>query len=336
MVRSPKNLVRPLLPASDGFIETGRARRRRMGEVVTMPLMRDRRPGGEAWLATLDVGLAADTHTLDEAFRLVHDQYAWRGYIDPVPSGRRVTVYHALPSTRIFAALSGGKVVGTLTLLQDSVLPLPMEELYAAELDALRQDGRQVGEVSALATDRACRRAGLEVVVRLMRALVIYAAELARLDDLCIAVNPRHVDFYQRYLRFQRLGALRAYRKVKGAPAVALRLDLDFVRRLTRAVQAGRVAGNPVYDFFFGQEHHQRTVRRLREEVARTGLTPQQFGYFFGDGHALADATPAARQVIASLYAGFDVTRPGAPVHAGACPGPAPGAALLRAHAARR
>src|SRR5215475_11839692 len=80
-------------------------------------------------------GLACETGVLDEAFRLVHDQYVWRGFMTaPHPSGRRVNLRHALPSTRVFVASDGVRVVGTASLIPDSPLGLPMDEVFADQV----------------------------------------------------------------------------------------------------------------------------------------------------------------------------------------------------------
>ena len=78
----------------------------------------------------LDFGLATDRHTLEQAFRLQHDQYVAHGYMDAHPSGWRLSLHNALSPTRVFVARRGGRVVGTMTLITDSPLGLPMDEIY--------------------------------------------------------------------------------------------------------------------------------------------------------------------------------------------------------------
>src|SRR5262249_26468986 len=68
----------------------------------------------------LDFGLATDPGALDQAFRLQHDQYVAHGYMDPHPTGWRLSLYNALPETRVFVARLGERVVATMTLIPDS------------------------------------------------------------------------------------------------------------------------------------------------------------------------------------------------------------------------
>jgi len=101
-----------------------------------------------------------------------------------------------------------------------------MAEIYGDELAALKTSrGGGLAEVSALAVAPSLGRDGLAVVMELVRGVVAYATREVGLDHLCIAVHPRHARFYER-MRFRRIGGLKAYGKVKNAPAVALVLDL--------------------------------------------------------------------------------------------------------------
>src|SRR5574341_351220 len=99
----------------------------------------------------LEFGLATNRHTLDQAFRLQHDQYVAQGYMDSHPSGWRLSAHNALPSTRVFVALDNDRVVATMAVITDSRLGLPMAEIYADELREFRGLRRQVAEVSGLA-----------------------------------------------------------------------------------------------------------------------------------------------------------------------------------------
>jgi len=244
-------------------------------------------------LGSVDFALARGIRTFDAAFRLVHDQYVWRDYMKPRPSGRRLSVHHALPTTKVFVAQSGCDVVGTVTLIQDSLIGLPMDDLYRAELALLREDGRLVAEVSALALHPEYRTAGPAILLHLTRMLVIYAAEVARLDDLCIVVNPRHAGFYHRFLEFERFGRLTTFAKVNGAPAAALRLDLRFVRDVIDRVQGAGGGRDRLHEFLFGADNYQQVMDRLLRNLCEPALTREWFTYFFPDEAALDSVEPS-------------------------------------------
>ncbi len=239
----------------------------------------------------IDVGLVVSPAERDACFRLVHAQYVERGYTERDPSGRRLLLHHALPATRIFRVISATRVVATVSLVPDSVLGLPMDDLYAAELRPLRAVGRRLAEVSALA---AAPGAGPATVAQLMSRLVLYAERLGRVDDLCVTVNPRHVRFYGR-LGFSPLGSVRQYAAVNGAPAVALRLDL---RRALATADERRAAARR----FLVGEDGERVLARLREEQPRSGLTTREFLRFFAGQPVLERAAAARRAVVQTFY----------------------------------
>ena len=209
----------------------------------------------------IDTGLAMTRAELDAASRLVHRCYLRRGYVKPSADGRHVSPYLAMPTTAVFVARVGGEVIATLSLLEDSELQLPCDELYGAELGVLRRAGRRVAEVSALAVKEECRGIGLRAVRTLVQAVGVYGRDLARADHLCIAVNPRHAAFYETRLQFRRFGGLKPYGAVNGAPAVGLLLDL---RDMDRPPAKGSLGGS-----LFAAEDRARVRDRLQRESAR-------------------------------------------------------------------
>jgi hypothetical protein len=245
----------------------------------------------ESGTGGIDVGLVVSTTERDACFRLVHEQYVGRGYAECDPSGRRLLLHHALPTTTMFRVTTAAGVVATVSLVPDSVLGLPMDALYAAELRPVRAAGRRVAEVSALA---AAPGTGPVTMAQLMSWLVLYAEGLGRVDDLCVTVHPRHVRFYER-LGFLRLGSVKPYAAVNGAPAVALRLDL----RVALATADERRAA--ARRFLVGPDRA-RALARLRAEQPRSRLTTCEFMRFFAGQPVLEKASPARRAVVQTFY----------------------------------
>jgi hypothetical protein len=191
----------------------------------------------------------------------------------------------------MFRVTSAARVIATVTLVPDSVLGLPMDALYGAELRPLRAAGRRLAEVSALA---AAEGTGPVTIAHLMSRLVLYAEGLGRVDDLCVTVHPRHTRFYER-LGFTRLGSVKQYAAVNGAPAVALRLDLRVA--LSTADERPAAARR-----FLAGDDRDRALARLREEQPRSRLTSREFARFFAGQPVLETASPACRAVVQTLY----------------------------------
>ena len=147
---------------------------------------------------------------------------------------------------------------------QVRAMGLPCDDLYADDLAPLRAAGRRIAEVSALAIDERWRDVGLLVVRNLVQMIALYADGLARLDTLCIAVNPRHARFYESCLRFERFGELKSYPAVNNAPAVALRLDLAREMRAAQPASAVPFAAGLLEPAETGA-----VVATLRRDIAR-------------------------------------------------------------------
>ncbi len=174
---------------------------------------------------------------LEDAFALVHKEYLNRGYVRSDSAKLRLSIYSALPQTTTFVAKKNERVVATVTLIIDSTLGLPMNSIYKEELDSLRRQGRRIAEVSMLASDTELlgkdvslmlNSRKLFMIFSLFKILFDYAREIAEIQDLCIAVNPKH-DLTYKFLFFEKLGDLKEYKSVEGSPAVAKRLDLTTV-----------------------------------------------------------------------------------------------------------
>lgn len=172
----------------------------------------------------------AETHDeLSQSFALVYKEYLASGYITaPHPTEIYFNVFNFLPPTCVFVFRTYLTVISTLTQIFDSDLfGLPMDVLYSQELDTLRAQGRKISELSALATPREVRWCNL--MVFLSRTMFEYS-RMNRINDICIMVNPKHVNFYKTMFLFEDFGPERFYEKV-GAPAVALRINMDEIER---------------------------------------------------------------------------------------------------------
>ena len=173
-------------------------------------------------------------------------------------------------------ATIGPQVVGTVTLIGDSPLGLPMDEIYQGDLDRFRAQRCRLAEASALAAHPRYRGIGLPLLLPLLRVLVTYAADLAALDLLCIAVNPRHVEFYRR-LTFEIFGELKPYAKVNGAPAVALCLHLDRVREIAAAMRTRERRRDDLASVFFTGSASLRGAERLQRQMPAASAASASF-----------------------------------------------------------
>lgn len=174
-----------------------------------------------------DYRIAAEFHEREESFRLVYESYLSNGLVQPNPFRMRILPHHLLPSTDIFIVERAGQITSTVTLICDGELGLPMEAVYPLEIRDLQARGKRLGEVSCLASRSATPIAQCLELLRLM----VQTARHRGLHGLAVAVHPRHVRFYERYLAFQQVGTETLYPAVCHHPAVALLLDFDRIDR---------------------------------------------------------------------------------------------------------
>lgn len=183
-----------------------------------------------------------------DAARLVHDGYVARRIMRAHGSGVRMTPYLALPTTVIFVALRDGQLLGTLSLVLDSELKLPMEKAFPDEVAAVRAEGRRPAEVGALCVAPGQR--GMGVPFLLYKAMWKTAVELLGVDDLVISVHPTAAPLYEGMLCFERMGRPRQYPGLdRSAVAAALRLKLREAETTFRAVfgHLPKDQHNPLY-----------------------------------------------------------------------------------------
>lgn len=180
---------------------------------------------------------------LYSTFHLVYKQYMKQGYIKKEhPKEIYYNIHSFLPKTRIFSFCSHKKVISTISLIQDSKLfGLPMDHLYKSELDTLRNNGRKIAEVSALASDSDYNTNN--VVMFLFKAVIHFSIQTG-VNELCLMVNPKHKRFYADIMLCEQIGEEKYYPSVN-AQAVAMHLTMDtYYSRLDQVYGAEELTTN--------------------------------------------------------------------------------------------
>jgi hypothetical protein len=169
--------------------------------------------------------IASTRHEWEAALGLVYRVYLRSGLIRVNRHQMRVTPHHALPSTELLFAAEGNKILGTLSIVRDGALGIPMESIFSEEVEQRRRQGLRLAEVSCLAEGRDESSQSFSMISRLM-AMTAQCSSRRGVDQLLIAVHPRHARFYERFLAFQVIGGQRTYASVCDHPAVAMAMDL--------------------------------------------------------------------------------------------------------------
>lgn len=164
------------------------------------------------------------------AYQLVYESYLESGLGTTNRHEMRVTPYHLRPSTQIFVGTEDREVMSTVTLVQDDGGGLPLEAMYPLEIARLRAQGVALAEVSCLADRRKDPRRFLPEFCKLMRVMAQFAKGQG-VDQLLVAVHPRHARFYARYLGFEQVGGLTNCGYVQDRPALAMCFQFEKFER---------------------------------------------------------------------------------------------------------
>jgi len=183
--------------------------------------------------AGLTVRIGADRQDLSAAFELVYQSYIHRGYIARHCGTIVYRPTFGLPTSRTLVATGPGReVVGTLTIVGDNPWGFQLETTFAQEVQALRAHGRSVAEVTCLAIASSARFPLTAIFFALTHFLIHYA-HWRQIDDLLLAIHPKHRRFYWRRFRAVALSACRRHGEVNGNPAICCRIDLHRLRQVT-------------------------------------------------------------------------------------------------------
>jgi hypothetical protein len=226
--------------------------------------------------------IAQTKEELEACFRLLHDAYVGSGFMKPDPSGMRINIYHALPTTTTLCAKFDGEVVGTISLIRESVFGFPLQSIF--DLTEIRENQGRIAEVSALAVHQKFRNTGGSILFPLMKFMYEYCTHFFDTRHLVIAVNPNRIEMYESLLLFERLteNSIEDYDFVNGAPAIGASLDLHVAPETLKQVYDKKPSRKNLYLYF---------VRTRLPNIVMPGrryfttndpvMTPDLLDYFF-------------------------------------------------------
>jgi len=173
---------------------------------------------------------ASGAKEMECVYRLTHDMYVQKQYIEPRPD-RRLVHYPQLDGiaeTAVFVAENiAGEIIGTCSLTVDGLRGLPGQEDFPELFAAVRQECAvrciRLGACWRLATAPAYH-ASLEVMMPLIAMSVETGKDLG-IGTMLFSVTPKHASFYQRMLDLDILGHSVSAHVVKNTEAVLLRGD---------------------------------------------------------------------------------------------------------------
>lgn len=250
--------------------------------------------------------IAETKEELEACFRLLHDAYVSSGFMQPAPSGMRVTIYHALPTTTTLCAKYDGEVVGTISLIRESVFGFPLQAIF--DLREVRAKRGKIAEVSALAVHPKFRKTGGAILFPLMKFMYEYCTTFFDTRHLVIAVNPNRIEMYESLLFFQRLTETQVenYDFANGAPAVGASLDLLEARMVLKRAYNHKTKRKNLYHYFTKLKLPNIVVPGRRFYTTNDPvMTPPLLDYFFNQCTRVFDGLGDREKAL--LYSIYDL-----------------------------
>lgn len=226
--------------------------------------------------------IAETKEELEACFSLLHDAYVSSGFMRPDPSGMRVTIYHALPTTTTLCAKFDGEVVGTLSLIRESVFGFPLQSIF--DLHEIREEKGRIAEVSALAVHPKFRNTGGSILFPLMKFMYEYCTTFFDTRHLVIAVNPNRIELYESLLFFKKLtqNSVEHYDFANGAPAVGASVDLHLAPALFKRIYGKKPRRKNLYLYFLRTKLRNIVMPGRRYFTTNDPvMTPMLLDYFF-------------------------------------------------------
>ena len=212
---------------------------------------------------------------LRQAYRLVHDVFLGRGFIEPDPSRMRVRIYETTPETATFIAKVEDRVVAVLSVVEDSDdLGLPSDGAFKDELDTLRDAGRRLCEVTNQAVAEDYRKSA--VPTELMRCAIAVSLT-GGYHEAIATISPSHNGFYD-LLGFRQIGSRRSYSKTIDDPVIALSMDIDQYRTRQSGLSA---AAEFIQEFLTDGNQFLSRVSEWADEARRHFLNPDTLRQLF-------------------------------------------------------
>lgn len=191
-----------------------------------------------------------DVDDLDElkaAYALVYQEYLSRKLCVPNAENMFYNAYSFVPGSRTFLLRKDEKLLGTMCLVADSPMGIPMETIFPEEIKSLRAQGKKIAEVGALALNSQhvnMKQYSFKnfqkqaYLYKLYKTMFDYARASDKVTDFIIGCHPRH-EFLYKYLNFETISPAKAYHGANAAPAVLMKLSIPDAYRHTMLLKEG-------------------------------------------------------------------------------------------------
>ena len=211
-------------------------------------LIRRALPMDQLPLDRFSIRVARTAAEYRDAFQLVYSAYLYEGYESAIPYGMRITEQHVLPESTVLVAYEGERIVGTMTIVEDSRAGLPLQQEYPQVVDDLRAGDAHLVEYTSLTVVKRLWAKGIPQLLALAAGNMVINHLAA--THVLAGVNPKAVDVYRALYGFAPIGEAKTHTKLT-APVAGMVLDLERAdRHIRRWYKRPMSTGRRPYDHF--------------------------------------------------------------------------------------
>ncbi|MFK8258381.1 GNAT family N-acetyltransferase [Erwinia sp. AnSW2-5] len=171
----------------------------------------------------IKIKFATTSEEFIEAMQLIHCAYAKKGLITSDKRQPYFSPHLVLPNNRLIIATRSDCIIGTISLIEDSPIGVPMDNIHAAETAALRKQCTKFAEIGSFAITPEFQHHGINLI--LYKAIFIYVCKHRNIESILIAVHPRVAEIYKVLFKFEQIGAIQEYSTLNNAKSMPLRIN---------------------------------------------------------------------------------------------------------------
>ena len=230
------------------------------------------------------------------AYQLLYGLYSKMGITQSNGNGLWLSIHDALPDTITFVSEDRhGRIEGALTVVFDSLIGLPADDLYKKEIDEMRRNGEQVCEIVSLGINKN-GKASVKILASLFYCAFLYSWKRENTTAVVITVHADLENFYRQRVKFEKLGPKRNYDKVNGAPTVLLNVSLNELDRLRHQQR--------VFPFYMLNPTHneERDSAKWLEEMNFPMSDEEFFTFFMDKTDTWEKASSQEKEFIKQVY----------------------------------
>ena len=187
--------------------------------------------------------VVSPVQSLDEllaSFELLYKQYLKYGYTKENSYGLRFSLRDLLPETMTFVARSEKELVGTVSIISNSVAGLPSKAIFKRKVEKLELGGKIIAEGTRFACIDEYNSKGLNSTAFSLLKWFFQWGQVRKVHDLILVINPKHLVFWKKILGFEVLAERKGYAYANGAPGILMRCDVAKANKDLRVTKAGK------------------------------------------------------------------------------------------------